>query len=134
MTETDATTMKADEVEALAADGLRWLLSVARDTGDGGIGWPIRPSDADVDPMLYNGTAGVVPVLLEAWRHFGDDSYADAARRTARCLARSVEEWQDDSLYFGRTGMALALRAVHADLGDPAAGAAADQALELVRA
>ncbi|QKZ17819.1 lanthionine synthetase LanC family protein [Streptomyces chartreusis] len=134
MTETDATTMKTDEVEALAADGLRWLLSVARDTGGGGIGWPITPSDADVDPMLYNGTAGVVPVLLEAWRHFGDDSYADAARRAARCLARSVEEWQDDSLYFGRTGMALALRAVHDDLGDPAAGAAADRALELVRA
>ncbi|MFJ3669054.1 lanthionine synthetase LanC family protein [Streptomyces sp. NPDC090106] len=123
-----------DGIEALAADGLRWLLSVARDTGDGGLGWPVRPSDAEVDPMLYNGTAGVVPVLLEAWRHFGDDSYGDAAVRAARLLADSVGTWEDDSLYFGRTGMALVLRAVHDGLGDSAAGTAADRALDLVRA
>ncbi|MEV8433648.1 lanthionine synthetase C family protein [Streptomyces sp. HUAS 31] len=135
MAETDATSMNPDEVEALAVDGLRWLLSVARDSGDaGGLGWPIRPSDEDIDPMLYNGTAGVVPVLLEAWRHFGEDSYGDAAQRAARSLAASVERWEGDSLYFGRTGMALALRAVHDELGDPVAGAAADRALELVRA
>ncbi|MDO0910661.1 lanthionine synthetase LanC family protein [Streptomyces sp. DT2A-34] len=126
--------MTSDEVEALAVDGLRWLLAAARDTGDdGGLGWPVRPSDDEADPMLYHGTAGVVPVLLEAWRHFGDDSYADAALRAARGLAGSVESHEDDSLYFGRTGMALALRAVHDDLGDTAAGAAANRALELVR-
>ncbi|MFF5476753.1 lanthionine synthetase LanC family protein [Streptomyces sp. NPDC012935] len=126
--------MTPDEVEALAAEGLRWLLSAARDTGDGrGLVWPTRPSDDELNPMLYSGTAGVVPVLLEAWRHFGDDSYADTAVRAARGLADSVEGWEDDSLYFGRTGMALALRAVHDDLGDTAAGTAADRALELVR-
>ncbi|MFE5814525.1 lanthionine synthetase LanC family protein [Streptomyces sp. NPDC056479] len=134
MTETEATDWKPDEVEALAVDGLRWLLSVARETGDGGLGWPTRPSDDELNPMLYSGTAGVVPVLLEAWRHFGDDSYADAALRAAQGLAESVESWEDDSLYFGRTGMALALRAVHDDLGDKAAGTAAGRALELVRA
>jgi hypothetical protein len=124
-----------DEAEALAVDGLRWLLSVARDTeDDGGIGWPVRPSDDELEPMLYNGTAGVIPALLEAWRHFGDDSYADAALRAARGLAESVESVADDSLYFGRTGMALVLRAVHDDLGDSAAGDAAGRALELVRA
>ncbi|MEU8991807.1 lanthionine synthetase LanC family protein [Streptomyces sp. NPDC048558] len=123
-----------DEVEALAVDGMRWLLSVARDTGDGrGLVWPTRPSDDELNPMLYSGTAGVVPVLLEAWRHLGDDSYADAAVRAARGLADSVESWEDDSLYFGRTGMALAFRAVHDDLGDTAAGTAADRALDLVR-
>lgn len=124
-----------EEVEALAVDGLRWLLSVARDTGYVGRGltWPTRPSSDELNPMLYSGTAGVVPVLLEAWRHFGDDSYADAAVRAARGLADSVESWEDDSLYFGRTGMALALRAVHDDLGDTSAGTAADRALELVR-
>ncbi|MEJ8671680.1 lanthionine synthetase LanC family protein [Streptomyces sp. MS1.AVA.1] len=72
-------------------------------------------------------------MLLEAWRHLADDSYADAAVRAARGLADSVESWEDDSLYFGRTGMALALRAVHDDLGDTAAGTAADRALDLVR-
>ncbi|MFE9687457.1 lanthionine synthetase LanC family protein [Streptomyces sp. NPDC006285] len=37
------------------------------------------------------------------------------------------------SLYSGRTGMAVVLRALHTELGDTAAGAAADRALELVR-
>jgi hypothetical protein len=122
-----------DEVEALAVDGLRWLLGVARETEHGGLGWPSRPSDATLEPMLYDGTAGIVPVLLEARRHFGDDVYGDAALRAARSLVVAAEECGDDSLYFGRTGMALVLRAVHRELGDGAAGAAADRALERVR-
>ncbi|MPY37502.1 lanthionine synthetase C family protein [Streptomyces adustus] len=124
---------EAAEAEALAADALRWLLGTARDTDDGGLGWPVRPSDADIDPMLYNGTAGVVPALLEAWRHFGDDTYADAALRAARSLAAAVDEHPDCSLYFGLTGLALVLRAVERDLGERAAGAAADRALDRVR-
>ncbi|MFF0595377.1 lanthionine synthetase LanC family protein [Streptomyces antibioticus] len=121
------------EVEALAADGLRWLLGTARDTGRGGLGWPVRLSDDEVDPMLYNGTAGVVPVLLEAWRHFGDDRYADGALRAARSLADAVDGHDDDSLYFGRTGIALVLRAVHRALDCPEADAAAGRALAGVR-
>ncbi|MFJ8629515.1 lanthionine synthetase LanC family protein [Streptomyces sp. NPDC093568] len=134
MTETEPRVLPGD-IEDLAVDGLRWLMAAARDTGQaGGLAWPVKPSDGEIDNMLYNGTAGVVPVLLEAWRHFGDDSYADAALRAARTLAASVEGRQDDSLYFGRTGIALALRAVHDALGDQAAAAAADRAFELVRA
>lgn len=134
MTPDKVETPTVDEVEALAVDGLRWLLAGARADGDdGGIGWPVRPSDGELDPMLYNGTAGIIPVLLEAWRHFDDDSYADAALRAARGLAESVERVADDSLYFGRTGTALVLRAVHDDLGDTAAGEAADRALGVVR-
>ncbi len=83
--------------------------------------------------MLYSGTAGNIPVLLEAWRHFGDDSYADAALRAGRGLADAVEGIDDDSLYFGRTGMALVLCTLHEELGDAVAGAAADRALDLVR-
>ncbi|MDX2679736.1 lanthionine synthetase LanC family protein [Streptomyces sp. NY05-11A] len=123
----------ADEVEELAVDALRWMRGAARDTGGGGLGWPVRPSDDDVDPMLYNGTAGVVPVLLEAWRHFGDDTYADTALRAARSLADAVDDHPDDSLYFGLTGIALVLRTVHRELGDSAADAAADRALARVR-
>ncbi len=133
MTLDEAEAPTADEVEALAVDGLRWMLAMARDTKDGGLAWTTRPSDDELNPMLYSGTAGVIPVLLEAWRHFGDDSYADTAVRAARSLADSVEGHEDDSLYFGRTGMALALKAVHADLGDSAAGTAAERALDLVR-
>ncbi|MFI9549703.1 lanthionine synthetase LanC family protein [Streptomyces sp. NPDC052016] len=122
-----------DEIEALAVDGLRWLLGVARETGGGGLGWPALPSDPRPEPMLYSGTAGIVPVLLEARRHFGDDVYGDAALRAARSLAVAAEECRDDSLYFGRTGMALVLRAVHRELGDSAAAAAADRAMARVR-
>ncbi len=125
--------MAVDEVEDIAVDGLRWLTGAARETPGGGLAWPVRPSDDAVEPMLYNGTAGNVPVLLEAWRHFGDDAYADTALRAARDLAARVDDLEDDSLYFGRTGLALVLRAVHAELGDPASGEAADRALHLVR-
>ncbi|KUL44527.1 lanthionine synthetase LanC family protein [Streptomyces regalis] len=125
--------MTPDEVEALAVEGLRWMLSAARDTGGGGLGWPVRESDDDVDPMFYNGTAGVVPVLLEAWRHFGDDAYADRALRAARSLVDVVDAYPDDSLYFGLTGIALVLRTVHRELGCADADLAADRALDRVR-
>ncbi|AOR33747.1 lanthionine synthetase C family protein [Streptomyces fodineus] len=133
MTGTGAAVVAVGEVEGLVVDGLRWLVGAGRETAGGGIAWAGRASDDELDPMLYGGTAGIVPVLLEAWRHFGDDFYADTALRAARGLADFVDGFDDDSLYFGRTGMALALRAVHDELGDTAAGADADRALELVR-
>ncbi|MFJ2160650.1 lanthionine synthetase LanC family protein [Streptomyces sp. NPDC087856] len=133
MTAPEATVVAVDEVEELATDGLRWLIEAARETPGGGLAWTTRPSDDELNPMLYSGTAGNIPVLLEAWRHFGDDSYADAALRAGRGLADAVDGFDGDSLYFGRTGMALVLRTLHEELGDAAAGAAADRALDLVR-
>ena len=35
--------MAAGEVEALAVDGLRWLIGTGRETEDGGLGWPVTP-------------------------------------------------------------------------------------------
>ncbi len=125
--------MAVDEVEDIAVDGLRWLTGTARETPDDGLAWPTKPSEDAVEPTLYKGTAGNIPVLLEAWRHFGDDAYADTALRAARALAARVDDLNDDSLYFGRTGLALVLRTVHAELGDTASGEAADRALRLVR-
>ncbi|MFD3613690.1 lanthionine synthetase LanC family protein [Streptomyces sp. NPDC058676] len=133
MTQTNVKTVTVDETEALAVDALRWLLDQARESGNGGLAWAERPSDAELEPMLYSGTAGIVPVLLEAWRHFGDDAYADTALRAARSLVAAVEDCEDSSLYFGLTGMALVLRTVHEELGDTAAGGAADRALGIVR-
>ncbi|WP_420312652.1 lanthionine synthetase LanC family protein [Streptomyces sp. YS-B37] len=133
MTAPEATVVAVDEVERLATDGLRWLIGAARETPGGGLAWTTRPSDDELNPMLYSGTAGNIPVLLEAWRHFGDDSYADAALRAGRGLADAVEGIDGDSLYFGRTGMALVLRTLYEELGDAASGAAADRALDLVR-
>lgn len=125
--------MAVDEAEDVAVDGLRWLTGAARETPEDGLAWPARPSEDVLQPMLYDGAAGVVPALLEAWRHFGDDSYADTALRAARGLAARVDDAEDDSLYFGRTGLALVLRTVHTELGDTASGEAADRALRLVR-
>jgi hypothetical protein len=67
-------------------------------------------------------------VLLEAWRHFADDSYADLALRASRGLAAAVDGHEDDSLYFGRSGMALVLYTLRDELDDTASGAAADRA------
>ncbi|MEU9169863.1 hypothetical protein AB0D34_18995 [Streptomyces sp. NPDC048420] len=50
----DGTTVRVDEVEELAVDGLRWPAAAARDTPRGGLAWPARPSD-----------------------DFGEDPYAD---------------------------------------------------------
>ncbi|WP_328767813.1 lanthionine synthetase LanC family protein [Streptomyces sp. NBC_00286] len=133
MTATDLRYAEIDEVEALAGDALRWMLAAARDTGGGGLGWPKKPSDDERESMFYCGTAGVVPALLEGWRHFRDDSFADTAVRAARSLADAVDGCEDSSLYFGLTGMALALRAVHDELGDTVSRAAADRAMEIVR-
>ncbi|MEV5014181.1 lanthionine synthetase LanC family protein [Streptomyces sp. NPDC053780] len=133
MTTPGGTAVTIDDVEELASEGLRWLTGAAREAPDGSLSWPERPSDDASEPMLYSGTAGNIPVLLEAWRHFGDDAYADTALRAARDLAHRVDDIEDDSLYFGRTGLALVLRAVQEQLGDRASGAAADRALTLVR-
>ncbi|WP_406221195.1 lanthionine synthetase LanC family protein [Streptomyces canus] len=133
MTAVDGTAVRVNEVEELAVDGLRWLVAAARDTADGGLAWPVAPSQERTDPTLYSGTAGIVSVLLEAWRHLGDDSYADLALRAGRGLAAAVDGHEDDSLYFGRSGMALVLHTLHEELGDTACGTAADHAMALVR-
>ncbi|MEU3711248.1 lanthionine synthetase LanC family protein [Streptomyces catenulae] len=121
-----------DEAEAVAADAVRWLLGCARETGDHALAWAATPSAAATDPTFYSGTAGVVAALLEAWRHFGDDRYGDAAVRAARSISAAVAHEENSSLYAGLTGMALVLRAVHDALGAPDGGAA--RALDLVRA
>jgi len=105
---------------------LEWLLALAEPT-EAGLVWPWIPG-GETDPALYSGSSGVVLALLEGYRHFGDDRYADAALRGARNLA--PDEWPDSSLFMGVTGMAVALRAVHRVSGDATAGAAADRALE----
>ncbi len=117
--------------ETLATGGLRWLLGRAHD-GKDGLTWTRTPGD-QVDPTLYSGSAGIVITLLEAHRHFGGDRYADAAIRGARAIAAAIDNVSHCSLYFGLTGMAVALRAVDECLKDPVAGAAADRALQVVR-
>ncbi|MGW6013126.1 lanthionine synthetase LanC family protein [Streptomyces sp. NPDC055210] len=126
-----------DDAEALALGALDWLMKAARDDPGGGTGagvvWPDALADGRVTPRLYDGTSGVLPALLDAWRYFGDDRYADMALRGARGVAAAVDDWEDSGLYAGVAGMAVALRGVHRVLGDAAAGTAADRALDVLR-
>ncbi|WP_329026017.1 lanthionine synthetase LanC family protein [Streptomyces sp. NBC_00690] len=121
-----------DDAESLAFGALEWLTKAARDS-DGGVAWPNTLADDQVTPGLYSGTSGVLPALLDAWRYFADDRYADMALRGARSVAAAVEDWEDSGLYTGVAGMAVALRGVHRVLGDTAAGASADRALDVLR-
>jgi lantibiotic modifying enzyme len=96
--------------------------------------WTGSPGDAELNPTLYSGTAGIVLAFLEGYQHSGDDRYAQAAARGARTIADAVDqEWELSSLYFGLAGMAFALRTVHDMLGDHRASQAASRALDLVR-
>jgi Lanthionine synthetase C-like protein len=124
---------RVEDVEGLAAGALEWMVAAGRETGSG-LAWATRPGDGELDPMLYTGTAGIVVTLLEAWRHFGEQRYADGALRGARSLADAVDGWEHSGLYFGLTGMAVALHAVHTELDDPASAAAAGRAVGHVRA
>jgi hypothetical protein len=117
----------------LAVDGLEWLLGTAEVSPEG-LAWSGCPGDGEVDPTLYSGASGIVITLLEAHRHFGCDRYADAAIRGARAIAAAAGEWPSCSLYFGLTGMAVALHAVAAQLGDGDADHAARRALARVAA
>jgi hypothetical protein len=116
----------------LAEAGLHWLLGSAVVAPEG-LTWPGWPGGG-ADPTLYSGAAGIVITLLEAHRHFGGSRYADAAIRGARAIAAAAVEWPSCSLYFGLTGMAVALHAVASQLGDGAAGRAAQRALDRVTA
>lgn len=87
-----------------------------------------------MDPTLYSGGAGVVLAFLEGYRHFGDERWADRARRGARGLAAGVDGWTHRSLYFGTTGMAVALRAVADEFQDREVERSAARAIAAVRA
>ena len=131
-------TERATRAEELGRRGLEWLLAQAREIGaDGGapsLAWSYAPSAEETNLALYYGTSGIVLALLEGWRQFGEDRYADAALRGARSIADAVPSYDNDGLYTGLAGMAATLRSVARLTGDEAAGTAADRALERVRA
>ncbi len=118
--------------ERLALGALDWMLGAARVT-DAGLTWAAAVPGGAADFSLYHGAAGIVLALLEAQRHFGDDRFGDAAVRGAAAVAAAAGEQDSCSLYFGLAGQAVALHAVHVQLGDPAAATAASSALNRVR-
>jgi len=93
----------------------------------GAADWLLDGMGADSgDASLYQGLAGVVLALHEAYQHFGDDRYRQAVTRGADALSAQVDGLEGCSLYFGLAGVAVALRALGRD-------AAADRALNRVR-
>ncbi|WP_299050052.1 lanthionine synthetase LanC family protein [uncultured Nocardioides sp.] len=118
---------------ATALEALDWVVAQERPLADG-VGWPGVPDDPALPPDLYSGAAGVVLALLEADAHDGDPRWAEAAAAGARGLAAVAPSVTDASLYFGATGLAVALDAVGRRLDDPVARAAARECLDRVRA
>jgi lanthionine synthetase-like protein len=116
----------------LAEAALEWLIASARTT-EHGLAWADTRTSTELNPNLYLGGAGVVMTLLEAYRHYDDDRFAELALSASRDVGARVESWEHCSLYFGLTGMALALQSVHEVLGDATARVSAARALELVR-
>ena len=125
---TDETALAAPARE-LAVSGLQWLVEQARET-PAGLVWTAHADDDELDPTLYSGGAGNVLTLLEAARDLDDGRYADVARDAVEPYARisrsrrrniaaigtdrmaPVETTEHASLYFGRTGIAVALHAL----------------------
>ncbi len=78
--------------------------------------WLMRAMTAPpTDVSLYRGLAGSVLALREAAEHFDDSRYGRAADRAADVLTEAVDQLTDSSLYFGLTGIAVALHAMGRD-------------------
>ena len=126
--------MSGADAEALARDALEWLLAQAVEQG-AALAWTGRPDDDEPNPTLYSGAPGIVLALLEAYRHFGDDRYADAACRSLHTIAAAADQPDvPSSLYLGLAGTAFALRAAGDELGDRSSYRAAARALDVIRA
>jgi lantibiotic modifying enzyme len=117
----------------VAEQSLDWLISSAR-ISDHGLVWADTRTSDELNPMLYSGGSGIAMTLLEAYRHYDDDRFADLALAAGRGIGEFVESWDHCSLYFGLTGMAVALQSIADVVGDDTARAGAARALEIVRA
>jgi lantibiotic modifying enzyme len=111
---------------------LKWMIDSACVT-DAGVAWKPTRTSQDLDPTLYSGSSGVVMTLLEAHCHFGDVRFADIAIAASRELSHASESWSDCSLYFGITGMAVALQSVYEVLGDSSSRSSVQRIMERVR-
>ena len=116
----------------LTRPALDWLERSARVT-EVGLAWGDSRSGDEIVSNLYSGGAGIVMTFLEAYRHYGDDHYGDVAAAGSRELIANYTQLDHCSLYFGLTGIAVALQAVLETLGEAVAGATARTILELVR-
>ncbi len=68
---------------------------------------------------LYHGTAGTVLFFLQLYRVTADDHYASVASRLADQLLKDIHNESDTSLYFGLSGIGVALARAHEVLDQP---------------
>jgi lantibiotic modifying enzyme len=113
------------DAERCARGAFDWIGSVAVEV-DGGLGWR---EGADLFDDLYSGTAGVLLGCAEAAAS-GIDTAAVATGAVARLRyliahGRDASTMPDDGLFSGWAGVAVALRAWSAVVGDAEAGAGA---------
>ena len=103
---------RAEQARRLARGAVEWLL-VSASTGGG-------------DPSLYNGRAGVVLALHEAFQDLGDERCVRAVEAELDALTADIDGLEDCSLYFGLGGVAVVLRSL-------GRSEAADAALSRIR-
>ena len=111
--------MQSPASEELALAALEWIEATAVADGDA-VWWSAKPSSAEPDPTLYQGTAGIVLALLEADAHFSDRRWGELAARGTRWLAAAVDTRDTASypaLYVGTAGTAFALHEAAGRLG-----------------
>ena len=83
---------RAEQVEGLARGAADWL---------------VEHADAEGDPSLCNGQAGVVLALAEAAHVLVDARYGRAVADGVERLVAVIGDVQDSSLYFGLAGVAF---------------------------
>jgi predicted kinase len=93
--------------------GAAAIAARADDLGRAGAEWLLAEGPDDpADLSLYHGEAGRLLALHEAAVHLDDDRFRDAADGGAAALAARLDEVDGSSLYFGATGVAVALHAL----------------------
>jgi lantibiotic modifying enzyme len=118
MTAATAPLTAGDAERRAALDAAKWVRSTAVRT-DRGTAWPADPANPKtVSPTLYNGTAGVVLLFLEAHHATGDAAYLADARAGADYLLASIDHVPASGLYTGVAGIGFTLQEMHKATGD----------------
>ncbi|MGH8934292.1 MAG: lanthionine synthetase LanC family protein [Egibacteraceae bacterium] len=130
--EPDGRQLPLCDLQRLVDGGLAQLL-VSMNPGDQGRLWPSNCFGQTTDPCnVYDGAAGVIPLLTLAARHEGDTRLLEALRAACEWIERRLpaEPRLLPGLYFGRSGTAWALYEAAQVLKDEEMGA---RALELAK-
>lgn len=92
-----------------ALEKLDWIMESAVKT-EHGTTWPVEyKNESKINNTIVEGTAGIVPFLLEAYQSTGNKTYLDYARSGADHLLGTLDSESSPSLYAGVAGIGYAL-------------------------